>query len=524
MRKELYLSVFIGLVFTHLPVLASPASDPCEALVIISSAGFQGCKFGNGFAVGDGTLIITACHVVLDQTGGGDHSMVNRMKIYSPYLGDVCHGELLAHDEALDLAVVKVPWRGHPALVLADEQEIIMANTLQTMRLVWLEEPPIPTKPALRNTITTDSDTIAVGAVAVRQRRPLFIGLVKPGKLKHGWSGSPMLLPDSKKVAGCFTALTHMGGAVPGPYPPVTPRGPAVSRLKHLLSEELYQKHVAAKDREHLPAPADVQHVLRLALEAHVLNIHTTYEKAIEPAQQFIQARPDNPFGYGMVAFALERCKRLDEAEDYYQQACKKGPMSMGLRLLYSQCLSKMGETERALAMLEDYPKAGPSQDLITIAMVNILAPQGKLGQCLALLDNALQDYPRNAYLWTQKAGCLGQPQPTLAAAEAMVRAVTLMPENGPMRVRLAHWYKQLGELDEAEKHYRRLLEVEPKDPVVFMRLAQFLVEHRPTQRGEALELAQQALALSADNPSVAPQKIQALIDKLQSDDSPGED
>ena len=66
--------------------------------------------------------------------------MLEPVTILSPYLGEAVHGEVIAADEDLDLAVLKVPWKGHPSLELASDHEIIMAERLKTIRLAYGEE------------------------------------------------------------------------------------------------------------------------------------------------------------------------------------------------------------------------------------------------------------------------------------------------------------------------------------------------------------------------------------------------
>jgi len=42
------------------------------------------------------------------------------MSVFSPHLGQVCDARILVANEELDVAVLEVPWKGHPALPLAD--------------------------------------------------------------------------------------------------------------------------------------------------------------------------------------------------------------------------------------------------------------------------------------------------------------------------------------------------------------------------------------------------------------------
>jgi predicted Zn-dependent protease len=83
------------------------------------------------------------------------------------------------------------------------------------------------------------------------------------------------------------------------------------------------------------------------------------------------------------------------------------------------------------------------------------------------------------------------------AAMAPATRFVELYPERGPFRANLARLLEKTGALGEAEKHFRKLLEVEPENPTVYLWLAEFLARHRPQVRKEALEYAEKALGLA---------------------------
>ena len=99
-------------------------------------------------------------------------------------------------------------------------------------------------------------------------------------------------------------------------------------------------------------------------------------------------------------------------------------------------------------------------------------------------------------------------------------KAVELLPERGPFRGQLAHLLEHLGRLDEAEKHFRELLNVEPDNPVVHLWLARFLGKHRPQAKDEALKEAKIALELPPRK-DLPIDKIEKIIQELQSKTAP---
>jgi predicted Zn-dependent protease len=79
---------------------------------------------------------------------------------------------------------------------------------------------------------------------------------------------------------------------------------------------------------------------------------------------------------------------------------------------------------------------------------------------------------------------------------------------------------EQTGRFDEAEKHFRELLKIEPDNPVVHVWLARFLAEHRPEAKNEALKEARIALDLPPGK-GLPKQRIEQIIHELESQPAP---
>lgn len=92
-----------------------------------------------------------------------------------------------------------------------------------------------------------------------------------------------------------------------------------------------------------------------------------------------------------------------------------------------------------------------------------------------------------------------------------------LLADKGPLRGQLAQLLEKQGRVNDAERHFRKPLEIEPDNPVVHFWLAQFLARHRPAANEEALKEAQIALELPVRK-SLSRQVIEELISGLRSD------
>jgi tetratricopeptide (TPR) repeat protein len=357
-----------------------------------------------------------------------------------------------------------------------------------------------------------DAEEHSLAFVAVRQHDPRSVSLDGIGQLGHGWSGAPMVLPGTTVAIGCFARIDNRG-----PGWGVTreeARGPAVSQVPRLVGVHLDDArfHLA---RTPLPSPEDAHAACSLALQATSFLQPGRYASALEPARAFVQHRPNSAFGHKMLAYASEHVDQLDAAREEYQRSLELDPNGLNAQLLYAQFLGGHGEPNAAQRILEPLWKSGQTHDLVGIALVNALSQRKELARCLEILDEAIQSNPRNAYLWQQRAACHMEREGLPAAVEPMSRAVELLPERGPLRGTLAHLLERTGALDEAEKHFRKLLEVEPENPVVYYWLADFLRRHRPSLQEEAVQVAEKALRVPA-NSHLPREDIERLIKQIR--------
>ena len=489
---------------------------PQDALVMVNMRSVMGRRAGNGFVIGDGSLVVTAHHLVFEESEQGRHKMAGLVSVISPYLGDGCEAEIIAANKKLDLAILKMPWKGHPALKLVDESGLSSIE-----RVVILGMPGIIRslgtgfhEPLLQS-FEVQRENLAVDFVAVRRQIPRFISLSEVGQLGHGWSGSPMLLPDSSVVAGCFTTLHRTAGEG---LKRLSATGPAVTQVRHLLERNKWEKYLIPSNTS-VSRPEDGFDAFLLYTQALRYYKNDEYESASESIKKFIDLRPESLIGYALAASNAEKNKKFDLAEQYYQKALKLNPEGTILKILYAQFLSDR-QPDRALEILQSLWQLGKLKHTVALLMSNILSERGEYQRCTELLSDAVKVNPENAYLWLSLGGChyhLGEHDEAIAH---MTKAVELLPERGPFRGQLARLLENAGKLDEAQKHFRELLNIEPDNPVVHFWLAEFLSRHRPQAKEEALKEAQTALALPSRK-GMPKQKVKKLIQELQSKTTP---
>jgi len=494
----------------------SASVKPQNALVMVNMRSVMGRRAGNGFATGDGTLVVTAHHLVFEESKRGRHEMAGLVSVISPYLGDGCEAEIIAANDKLDLAILKIPWKGHPALRLADEsgllsiERIVVIGMPGTIRGIGKGSDEF-----LPENFDMQRENLTVDFVAVRRQIPRFISFSEVGQLGQGWSGSPMLLPDSTIVAGCFTTL-HT--AAREGRERISATGPAVTQVMHLLEQSRWEKSLIPSNST-ISQPEDGTDAFILYAQAYRHLMNEQYELVSDSIEKFIDLRPESYLGYALAANNAEKNKKFDIAEQYYQKALKLNPEGTALKIFYAQFLSDH-QPDRALELCQDIWKYDKFKPHIALSMFNILSERGEQERCAALLSEAVKVNPENAYLWFNLGVSryyLGEQDNAVAN---MTKAVELLPERGPLRGQLARMLEIIGRINEAEKHFRELLNIEPDNPVVHFWLAEFLSKHRPQAKDEALKEAQTALKLPSKK-GMPKQKIEQLIQELQSKITP---
>ncbi len=479
-------------------VLVFPAGVFCQndnattvedCLVLVMASTPFGKFAGNGFVIGDGTLAITAHHIVYEESDLGRHRMPGLVTVLSPYLGEVCSVEIVAADEQLDVAVVKLPWRGHPAIKIADNNSVPLIERVEIIGMPeTLGAVETDANEPIGDSAGVQHKTLPVDYVGVRRAVPRLISLLGGDQLGDEWSGSPMLLPETSDAVGCFVRLSIAKGNI------VSARGPAMEQVRRLLNQKGQAEALRPADKM-LTKPDDNMKVFSSFLEAYRLYTSHDFDRAFDKASEIILLRPRSVYMHAFAASIAEKQDKNEQAEKYYQKALELDPNAIASRILYAQFLSAK-DTQKAFGILQGIWDRESARPFAALLIFNILSGRGEYQNCSKFMEEALRVNRNNAYLWADLFACQLKLGNVNDAIDSLTKAVALIPERGPFRGQLAHLLQQYGRLDEAEKHFRELLKIEPNNPVVHLWLARFLSENRPEAKDEALKEAQIALEL----------------------------
>jgi tetratricopeptide (TPR) repeat protein len=485
------------------------ATTPEDCLVLVTSSTPFGKFAGNGFVIGDGSLAITAHHIVYEESKLGRHRMPGLVTVLSPYLGEVCSVEILAADEQLNVAIVKLPWRGHPAIKIADSNSVPLAERVEIIGMPeTLSAIGTDANEPISDGASVQHKTLPIDYVGVRRAVPRLISLLGGDQLGDKWSGSPMLLPETSDAVGCFVRLSIAKGNI------VSARGPAMEQVKRLLNQKSQAEALRPADKI-LNRPDDNMKVFSSFLKAYRLYTSRDFDAASEKASEIIRLRPKSVYMHAFAASIAEKQDKNEQAEKYYQKALELDPNAIASRILYAQFLSTK-DTQKALGILQGIWDRESARPFAAMLIFNILSGRGEYKDCSKFMEEALRVNRNNAYLWVDLCACQAKLGNMNDAIDSLTKAVALIPERGPFRGQLAHFLQQSGRLDEAEKHFRELLKIEPNNPVVHLWLARFLAENRPEAKDEALKEAQIALELPQQG-GLTKEIIEKFISDLKS-------
>ena len=497
-----------------------PNLDP-QALVVlefvnqIPGSGFSIRWPAVAFAVGDGTLLLTAAHCVTDLEESVCLTLTDSTDIVaiSPYYGGIYRVETAAIDRKADIAILRAPWSAHPALALASDEELTAAT-----------EMVIFSRPQAKQ-IGMEIDTERLPLLRAIGGLPnQAIQLKGTQKVARGWSGSPLVLPDSGAVAGIATRLRTQQVPVLHFWKKTRKDalGCTVNSIGALLAEHGLDA-VASRSPGDLEPIPDAERCFHLTMDCFTAFHEREFENAIALAEKLGRFRDDSVQAHLLAAYAavahagepnVPRRHFLEQAESNLLAAIEVDPNNAHAHAILANFLVTRGQDSRAMAQAEAALALDPNDRLAQTDRLRLLPYDEARDEGERLLQHDRND----PYCWFYYSLALLHLNEPNEALEAAQHAVDLDP-NGLFYDPMADALEMLDRLDEAEGYYKLMTE-QCACQRCWYKYAQFLVEHRP----DKLDTARQALdnaQAKADMGRVAPQAMEALRISLLEKTSP---
>lgn len=465
------------------------------------------------FAIGDGTLLLTAAHCVVDFEGSSKQAVSTDIVVVSPYYGDVFDFDIVAIDKQADVAILRASWRSHPAFPLATEQELIAAKSLL-----------IAGRPQ-SDRISADVRTELLPMSGVDESAPSRAISLKGTRLVvPGWSGSAMLVPGTNRVAGVLTQLgrrsVERGWFFRSSRS--TAMGCSIRPILSLLREHGLETAALGRPAD-VEAIPDAEHAFSLVMSYFQGLWEKDPGKCRTAARELTRLRPDSVQTHllaAAVALVAEGDARsptreqFDLAESSYQRALEIDPNHAHAHASYGSLLLARGRNAEALAQCDAALAVDPNDRLALFNRLALIPP----AQYRAVAERLVAMDPNNPLYWFHYGDALLRLGEMDAALQAAQRAVDLDP-NGLFYGGLANVLVGLGRLDEAESCYKRMTERCACDSCWY-RYAGFLAEHREGTCVEALE-ALKAAESKTPMGRIRPRDIEMLRMQLLEKTSP---
>lgn len=280
-----------------------------DSVVIILTTTLGETKIGNGAVIGDGSLVATAYHLAFETSEIGLHTMPGVTTVISPYLGELCNAKILSANRKLDVALLEIPWHGHPSFSLLSDSEVhdVERVRFEAYLAETLSNDDLPSYGQIQTT------ALPVESILCRHGVPSQIIIAGHGKLDKGWSGCPIISEKDNSLVGCFTNISGQKPTAKLSFLPdkslynckqrETASGPAVGLIRQLVSEVNRADSLSAKS-QFILRPDDSREATRHLL--HAIQLRSTNDeslpKATEELNHFLTLRPNSITGRVFLA------------------------------------------------------------------------------------------------------------------------------------------------------------------------------------------------------------------------------
>ena len=505
------------------PSGASTDNDLASPVVFVMANDPDKRKEGYGAVIGDGSLVVTAYHIVFNSSEIGIHSMPLFPVVISPYLGDTCYGRILAADREFDLAILEIPWVGHPSYTLASDQDL---HQMDKVALFSYRSEVVKGKRHILEDIQTER--LPIRDLSSRHGIVSQVFLKGLGQLSEGWSGCPIVFEEKRLLVGCFTTKHGVRVKI---HLSIWPDesgynsklqkyacGPAAGWMRKLIIEANAGEKLNGPDRG-LEAPPDsdkaLKHLLK-AIEYEVSEEKSMKEKALKKSKLFLELRPESVLGTIKHAGHLADMDQPDSAEELYRRAIEFDSSQVYALMAYGHFLEENGRPSEALAQYRKGEMLEPNHSLVAYSIARVITYNDIEEDALSQIEKYIKKYPENGHLLASPAEFHLKQGQTDRAIETTKAVIMLMPENVRYRRILAIVLERNQRDDEAEIQLRDILKLVPDDPEAHFWLATFLSKHRPDAREEAIRLAKRALYLHKDRKGPEKAKIEKLLSNLK--------
>lgn len=482
MKPWIFFALIIVLAFAVTPSIAS--EDDAVAAVFVF--GRSGGRTASGFAVGDGSYIVTSSDVVKETLFGKSVDVPNII-VVSRWTGDAYSATIQQVDEKNKLALLKMSRPAVPGVAIVSDDAFKRTPKANMGQLLSGEEcgGKFPTRIYALD-LNATSKKYAVKRWDAANACLTEISDVKNKVASKTWlflseTDPPEKAPKSALVAklgvgalGVFNGrLIVTGGAKPVTFYRVLPAWDIREFLRKAgLVESTISSPPSLSDKV-----ADAENTFQTVAKAVASSIAGTSTTAADNAQAALSLRPNNPLLHMLLGSALVGQGKFDDAIKSMNKAIELDPSLPNARLTRGMAYAAAGKTTEAEQDLRKAMQEQPKDSRPVLALCALLGTSDKtVEDASKLMKSAAKQWPDDLDVRILNARLMKRTKDYDGAITELRAVLQAAPEWGLARVALGSTYEAAGKPDDAEIQYRKLVETAPNNVDAHLTLIEFLI------------------------------------------------
>ncbi|RFB68738.1 MULTISPECIES: tetratricopeptide repeat protein [unclassified Herbaspirillum] len=226
-------------------------------------------------------------------------------------------------------------------------------------------------------------------------------------------------------------------------------------------------------------------------------NDYVTAEAALRKA---VAADPKNSEYVANLATSVLNQDRIDDSIALYEEAIKLNSENKDARIGLANALHEKNDPDASIAYFEDAVKRNPDAPGPLSHLGKALIDAKQYKEAVGVLFKSLQLQINFAPAHTNLGIAFQEMDMLKDALECHKTSLLLDPTDIYAQNKIADTYIKQKDYDKANEHYRRVLELAPKDPNSYTKLASSLFTHQDRYE-EAMALFHKALEVDPKHP-----------------------
>lgn len=446
-----------------------------DSVVIVRTMNSLRTARGSGFFIGDGSWVVTAGHVVAADTGKGRRAFEPTALVYTPWTGRPYQARVVAVDPATDLALLRLPEGGFPALPLdltvpADANAAKEALQGRPLRLYGFP-------------LSYGEDTTA-GLAKAEQNDARLKEITRRGETslcvlnecpdaQPGWSGGPMIDVERGTVVAVFHSLYR-------PAPDTKERFPAGSLTSYLanLLRDTSKADPAPFGKVADPTvsrPANAGDRMSREMRSLSLSAAGLWQKAEDEQRAIVRMAPDDPLPRVELGRILLEGKRFEEGLRELQEAVRLSPRSVLANMHLGRAFHLNYDPKSAAAALAAAVEFGGDEPMPRLVLAEVQEENQKPDKAEETLRAALTAFPGHPVVMSRLGSLLVTRRKNdegMKLLEAASQMATPDPGLSFIALGYARALDTARKFKDAESVYRQVIRIDPENAHAYYFLA----------------------------------------------------